>query len=145
MAKKSSKPSIIKKGKTLKKSKKKDKPIPKKIDKWMKRKTSIHRSVVDNEPLVLSTLPKQESALRLDKNQRWPSKPKEHFDQRRKIFKSYLENQLDYPSRDILLLLKLWDLSISTDNIMGYVHCSTPVLYQGLINNNLSLLYRQPE
>lgn len=94
------------------------------------------------EVLIIKTPDPYEAPLRLDRNARWPSKPSEHFEQRRKIFKSYLENQLDYSPQDIVLLLKLWDMEIDSKNIMGYVHLSTQAIYQGIINDNLKDLYR---
>ena len=99
----------------------------------------------DAEVIVLEYKSVNDSPIRLDKNQRWPSKPSEHLEQRKKIFKTYLENELDYSHKDITLLLKLWDYNLNSDNIMGYTHLSTPILYQGIINDNLHLLYRAPK
>lgn len=102
-------------------------------------------SKTDGDIIILEYKSVNDSPIRLDKNQRWPSKPSEHLDQRKKIFKTYLENELDYSPKDISLLLKLWDYSLDADNIMGYTHLSTPLIYQGIINDNLHLLYRAPK
>jgi hypothetical protein len=126
------------------KAKPKVKPIPKKTDKWMKGKRTMHRTIED-PVLILKTPKSNESAIRIDKNQRWPNKPSEHLDQRKKIFKSYLQNQLDYVHKDITILLKLWDYYFNADNIMGYTHLPTDKLYQGIINDNVHLMYRAPK
>ena len=123
---------------------KKKKPTRKKnIEKIIPQK-EMRRSSKE-EVIVLEFKATNDSPIRLDKNHRWPSKPSEHLEQRRKIFKTYLENELDYGHKDMALLLLLWDYNLNVDNIMGYTHLSTPLIYQGIINDNLHLLYRAPK
>lgn len=123
---------------------KKKKPTRKKNIEKITPQKEMRRSRKE-EVIVLDYKATNDAPIRLDKNQRWPSKPSEHLEQRRKIFKTYLENELDYGHKDMALLLLLWDYNLNTDNIMGYTHLSTPLLYQGIINDNLHLLYRAPK
>ncbi len=123
---------------------KKKKVATKKNIEKVTTKKEIRRSRKD-EPIVMDYKVTNDSPIRLDKNQRWPSKPSEHLDHRRKMFKTFIENEMDYSPKDRQLLLELWDYSLSADNIMGYAHVSTPDLYKGIINDNLDIYYRSPK
>lgn len=106
-----------------------------------KQKKSPKVEPKKEEVLVLNT-PVIDTPIRVDRHSRWASKPSEVIEQRKKMLKTYLENQLEYTYKDVTLVLQLWDMAINSDNIMKLNHCSTAQLYSGLINDNLGIYIR---